>query len=417
MRSFLLTHPATDRQKLLLWASEFPYAISLNNCESTIDRYGRIEWMLGVGRIGLSTWADWQQSKGQWILGALPYEWKSRADERLRSAIPPEIAWPELPGFVPELLLVQLRGSTRVWVLKDALEGWEAALSSPLPLPTRVTSPPVFVPNFSRQDYLERVERLRQHIKDGDCYEINLAQTFSVGYHCEFPTELYHRLTAISPVPFASWFKWEDLHLLCASPERFLQHRKGQLLTQPIKGTARRGEDPRSDQAQIQHLQSSPKEQAENVMIVDLSRHDLNRLCKPHSVQVPHLFEVQTFPQVHQLVSTVVGGLTPGRDPIGALAEIFPPGSMTGAPKHRVMQLIDEVESQGRGLYAGSVGYLSPGGDFDFNVVIRSLVYDHRRQRLNYHVGGAITYDSDPAQEYEETLLKAAAIRGVFGQE
>lgn len=372
--------------------------------------------MMGVSDgPGLNNWAEWKDSQaaGNWIMGALPYELKGQKDQRLTSAIPPDVQWPTIPGFVPKLLLVCLKGSDRVWILRNELPGWEQALDTPaseddiLPVPD-------FQSNFSREQYVRTVDLLRDHIREGDCYEINLAQRFTSKYQHSSPWQLFEALIGVSPVPFATYFRHGDLHLISASPERFLQHHHGQLLTQPIKGTARRGNDKQEDQELIAALRTSKKEQAENVMIVDLSRHDLNRFSLPHTVSVPHLFDIQSFEQVHQMVSSVTGTLDPAFTSLQALEGIFPPGSMTGAPKFKVMQLIDKYEKTGRGVYAGSVGYLSPSGNFDFNVVIRSLVYDHQKNRLDYHVGGAITYDSDPELEYEETLLKAAAIRKIF---
>lgn len=410
----LIPTPAITRRRLLRWASEFPQVCWLDNCGSEIDQEGRIEWMLGVGAgSGITSWEEWQASRGSWIMGAIPYEWKSRSDERLQSAISPQIDWPEISGFVPDLLLIKLRNSDRLWVINNGIPGWEEAILAPdqaiIP-----TSAPDFQSNFSREKYIQTVKRLQQHIEEGDCYEINLAQCFSAEYEHPQPEQLFLDLIDVSPVPFAAYYKTGARHLISASPERFLQHRKGRLLTQPIKGTAPRSSNPMEDQQLIDDLRSSEKEQAENVMIVDLSRHDLNRFCAPWSVQVPRLFDIQSFPQVHQMVSTVEGRLDQQFTSMDALEGIFPPGSMTGAPKFKVMSLIDQYEGIGRGLYAGSVGYVTPSGDFDLNVIIRSLIYDEEASLLNYHVGGAITYDSDPEQEYEETILKAQAIRRIF---
>lgn len=370
--------------------------------------------MLGVGAgSGISSWEDWQACQGSWIMGAIPYEWKSHTDSRLESAKPPQVDWPEISGFVPDLLLVRLRHSDRLWVIKEGIPGWEEAILS-LEKPPLLVGAPDFQSNFTQEKYLQTIQRLQQHIVEGDCYEINLAQCFSADYEHPQPEQLFLDLIEVSPVPFAAYYKTGSRHLISASPERFLQHRKGRLLTQPIKGTAPRSTDPVEDQQLIDKLRASEKEQAENVMIVDLSRHDLNRFCAPWSVQVPRLFDIQSFPQVHQMVSTVEGRLDQQFTSMDALEGIFPPGSMTGAPKFKVMSLIDQYEGIGRGLYAGSVGYVAPSGDFDFNVIIRSLIYNKTAAILNYHVGGAITYDSDPEKEYEETILKAQAIRRIF---
>lgn len=399
---------------MLRWASQFPLVCWLDNCGSTIDQDGRIEWMMGVGAgKGIESWEEWQACQGSWIMGAIPYEWKSHTDSRLESVVPPQIDWPGISGFVPDLLLVRLRDSDRLWVIKNGIPGWEQAILTPVSS-TLSTASPNFKSNFTRDQYLQTVKRLQQHIEEGDCYEINLAQCFSAEYEHPQPEELFLDLIEVSPVPFAAYYKTGSRHLISASPERFLQHRKGKLMTQPIKGTAPRAADPEEDQRMIDELRQSEKEQAENVMIVDLSRHDLNRFCEPWSVQVPRLFDIQSFPQVHQMVSTVEGRLDQQFSSMDAFEGIFPPGSMTGAPKFKVMQLIDQYEGIGRGLYAGSVGYITPSGDFDFNVIIRSLIYDDAASLLTYHVGGAITYDSAPEKEYDETILKAQAIRKIF---
>ncbi|MEO1452115.1 MAG: anthranilate synthase component I family protein, partial [Bacteroidota bacterium] len=252
------------------------------------------------------------------------------------------------------------------------------------------------------------------HIKAGDFYEINLAQAFVAEDVSITPQAVFKRLMEISPVPFGAYIRFGEKHLICASPERFLQRQGNTLRSQPIKGTAPRSQDPQEDELHATYLRESLKERAENVMIVDLTRNDLNRSCDPFSVQVPHLFEIQAFPQVYQMVSTVEGQKRPEVSNADIWANTFPPGSMTGAPKVKTMEMIDYYEPIARGVYAGSAGYIKPNGDFDWNVIIRSLVYDAETKRLCYHVGGAITYDSDPAAEYAETLLKAKAIRKIW---
>jgi para-aminobenzoate synthetase component 1 len=277
-----------------------------------------------------------------------------------------------------------------------------------------LSSSPLFSSNFSKAEYLRTVRALQQHIEEGDCYEINLSQIFTAKQRLELPEDIFLKLLDISPVPFAAMLKWDSYWLLCASPERFLQKKEDIIRTQPIKGTAARDKRSAQDKQNKAALRHSPKEQAENVMIVDLSRNDIYRVCKTNTVRVPDLFEIQAFPTVYQIVSTIEGRLDPSIGEVDIIEHIFPPGSMTGAPKVRTMELIDAYESDGRGMYAGSVGYFSPDGNFDFNVVIRALQYDDLQGKLAYQVGGAITWDSDPEAEYEETLLKAAAIRKIW---
>ena len=410
------------KQKLLHWAAQYPYCVFLDSCDTQVDRYGQYDFLMGValpncGREYRSLDALKTGLAGHshaWAFGVLTYDLKNSIEAKLQTEVAAAIPFPEMQFFSPEIVISKRRDSAVLTFeigYSDAL--WQEILAQ-VPETVQVKGFSGFQSNFSRSQYLERIERLRKHIRDGDCYEINLTQNFTGQVEIASPAALWEELKALSPVPFAGYARWGDTHLLCASPERFLQLKSDRLLTQPIKGTASRGKKLSSDLAQIRHLITSEKEQAENVMIVDLSRNDLYRSCEVNSVQVPELFEVQTFPQVHHLVSTVTGRKRADIHPVEALKHTFPPGSMTGAPKFRTCQLIDEYEGVGRGIYAGALGYFSPGGDFDFNVVIRSLIYDSGSDRISYHVGGAITWGSDPEAEYEETLIKAQAIGELF---
>ncbi len=414
------------RRRLLAWLSQFPYAAWLDSCGSRVDRYGRYEWLAGAATAQaprLTRWSELPLAQGRWWLGGLPYELKNRLEPRLFSRREPAVAWPELAFFSPEILIewprgadhIHLRGEHPEWLAQVAalIQNDRSASSFQ---PPSVPTMPTFDSSLDRSAYLRLIERLQEHIREGDFYEINLAQAYLAKHQLDDPASLFLDLLDISPVPFGAFLRFDHRYLLCASPERFLQLCEGQLCSQPIKGTAPRGKTPEEDAAHRAYLSHSEKEQAENVMIVDLTRNDLHRSCETGSVSVPHLFEIQTFPQVFQLVSSVVGRKREELPWHQALAHTFPPGSMTGAPKVMTLEMIDRYEPVGRGLYAGSAGYLAPWGDFDFNVVIRSLLYDAARQRLSYHVGGAITYDSDPVQEYEETLIKARAIRRLFGE-
>jgi para-aminobenzoate synthetase component 1 len=261
-----------------------------------------------------------------------------------------------------------------------------------------------------KPDYLANVAAIRRHIIEGDLYEMNLCQEFyAEGVQLD-PLSVFRRLNAIAKAPFATYFKLEDRYLLSASPERFLRKTGDLLVSQPIKGTRRRGASPASDEQARLDLAGSKKDQAENVMIVDLVRNDLARSCRPGSVVVEALFGIHTFETVHQMISTVTGVLRPDVHPVTAIQRAFPMGSMTGAPKVMAMQLIERYENTRRGLYSGAVGYFTPEGDFDFNVVIRSILYEAQTGYLSMQVGGAIVYDSVPEQEYEECLLKAEAM-------
>ncbi|MDB5251891.1 MAG: hypothetical protein JWP27_1060 [Flaviaesturariibacter sp.] len=267
---------------------------------------------------------------------------------------------------------------------------------------------------LTEEAYLEAVEGLLRHIRRGDCYEINFCQEFYGHAPTLDPYAVYQQLADASPAPYSALYRCGESYLLCASPERFLQKRGRRLIAQPMKGTARRSKgDSQADAEAKKALVGSQKERSENVMIVDLMRNDLSKVCADGSVRVSELYGVYTFPQVHQMVSTVEGLLGEDVGVLDILAATFPMGSMTGAPKKRVLELIDAAESGPRGLFSGSVGYFHEG-DFDLNVVIRSLLYNARTGYLSFPVGSGITTYSDPSAEWAECLLKAAAIKKVL---
>jgi para-aminobenzoate synthetase component 1 len=271
------------------------------------------------------------------------------------------------------------------------------------------------MPAISKQDYVGIIGELKNHIHRGDCYEINFCQEFFSTNSPIEPARVYNALTAISPNPFSCFYKINQSYLVCASPERFMGKRGNTIFSQPIKGTVSRStRDQKEDLEKMKALRENPKERSENVMVVDLVRTDLSQVCMEGTVKVDELFGVYSYPQVHHLVSTISGQLKDNISFLEILEACFPMGSMTGAPKKKVMELIDHYEKESRGLFSGSVGYITPSGDFDFNVVIRSLLYNGATHYLSYWVGSGITWYSNPEEEYEECLLKAAAIKKVL---
>ncbi|RYY24748.1 MAG: anthranilate synthase component I family protein, partial [Sphingobacteriaceae bacterium] len=254
----------------------------------------------------------------------------------------------------------------------------------------------------------------KQHIIRGDIYETNFCQEFYAENIEIDPVSVFQELNAASPTPFACYFKAHDKHILSASPERFLAKRDQQLISQPIKGTSARATSPQQDEHQKNLLKNSIKEQAENVMIVDLVRNDLTKSAVSGSVQVEELFGIYSFKQVHQMISTITATLDEAIDLTDAIKNTFPPGSMTGAPKLKAMQLMEQFEGSKRSIYAGAVGYFSPNEDFDFNVIIRTVLYNQTEKYLSFQVGSAITFQSEPEAEYEECLLKASAMMRVL---
>ena len=263
---------------------------------------------------------------------------------------------------------------------------------------------------ISKENYLANIEKIKNHILEGDVYELNYCMEFFDDKANINPTEIYQKLKAKSPVPFGAYLKYFDQYLICASPERFICKKNNQLISQPIKGTVKRNLlDEEKDNELKASLLNSEKERAENLMIVDLVRNDLAHSSKTGSVKVDELFGIYSFQQVHQMISTVSSTINENINPIDAIKNAFPMGSMTGAPKVMAMELIEQYEQTKRGLYSGAVGYFTPEGNFDFNVVIRSIQYNKANHYLNIMVGGAITFDSIAEQEYEECLLKAQA--------
>jgi para-aminobenzoate synthetase component 1 len=263
-------------------------------------------------------------------------------------------------------------------------------------------------------EYIAKVQQIQQAIRLGDVYELNYCVEFFAEQAQLDPPTTYWALNARSPMPFSAFLKLDDQYLMGASPERFIKKIGDRLTSQPIKGTIRRGQTADEDRQLSAQLLNSEKERAENLMIVDLVRNDLARSAETGTVRVDELFGINSFRQVFQMISTVSATLRADCSWTDAIRNAFPMGSMTGAPKIRSMQLIDDVESSRRGLYSGALGYITPDNDYDFSVVIRSLLYDARQQYASFSVGSAITYDADPAQEWDECLLKAQAIRSVL---
>ncbi|MGF1546738.1 MAG: aminodeoxychorismate synthase component I [Thiotrichales bacterium] len=263
-------------------------------------------------------------------------------------------------------------------------------------------------------DYAAAFARIKHYIREGDCYQVNFAQRFSVGCSGD-PWLAYRRLRRLNPAPFAAYLNLPFAQVLSASPERFLRVDAGVVTTQPIKGTRPRSRDPMLDRLRADELRESIKDRAENVMIVDLLRNDLSKNCEPHSVRVPKLFELQSFATVHHLVSTVTGRLRPAHHALDLLRGAFPGGSITGAPKIRAMEIIEELEPFRRGVYCGAIGYVGFDGAMDTNIVIRTLT--HARGRMRFWAGGGIVMDSTLEGEYQESLDKAAALLELLGEE
>ena len=268
-----------------------------------------------------------------------------------------------------------------------------------------------FEARTSKERYISQVEKLKAHIQRGDIYEVNYCQEFfAENVALDYPLDTYFKLNRITKAPFSTFLQTDQHVVFCGSPERYLKKVGERILSQPIKGTAPRGTNPTEDEALKQQLATDPKERAENIMIVDLVRNDLSRIAKKGSVKVNELCGIHTFETVHQMISTVECEVEKEVTFLDILNASFPMGSMTGAPKVEAMKIIDETEDFNRGIYSGSIGYIRPNGDFDFNVVIRSMIYNIEKKYLSCSVGGAITILSDPEKEYEECQTKIQKI-------
>lgn len=267
--------------------------------------------------------------------------------------------------------------------------------------------PPRLESNFTKEEYCRAVEHVRDYIRAGDTYQVNLSQMFSG----DFPRDswsLYLRLRSLSPAPFSAYLNFGEIQVLSSSPERFLKVRDGIIETRPIKGTRPRGKTPKEDEALKSELASSEKDKAEHIMIVDLERNDLGKVCEYGSIHVAELEVIESYANVHHLVSTVRGRLRKDVSLVDCVRATFPGGSITGAPKVRAREIINELEPNRRGIYCGSIGYLGYNNVCDLNIVIRTMII--LDGKLTFNVGGGIVYDSDPEAEYQETLDKARAL-------
>jgi para-aminobenzoate synthetase component 1 len=344
------------------------------------------------------------------LVGIVSYDYKNKV-EKLHSDNPPLIDCPESLFFIPEIRIEFSEDSFTVFHPEGNRIGEEILNSINSNLPnSKVTVHPL----TSKTDYFSAIKAIQNHIEEGDMYELNYCMGFIFKGENWDPIIGFKDLMEKSPMPFSSFFKANNQYLIGASPERFLKKEGDQLIAQPIKGTIKRGKDAVEDNFLKNQLLHSEKERAENLMIVDLMRNDLSKISETGSVEVEELFGVYPFAKVHQMISTVTSTI---KKDIG-LKEIFhatfPMGSMTGAPKIKCMELIERYENFQRGWFSGTLGHIQADGDFDFNVVIRSIIFDKSGGKGYFAVGSAITYDADAGYEYEECLLKASAIMEVL---
>ena len=410
-KSYRLENKRHFLESALHWAHQFSHVAYYNHHDIGYPN-GPFQEVLAVG-CKTELKADNTDSfaalrefhQGKWLFGYLGYDLKNELEE-LRSTNQDALGFEDMAFFEAEHLFFFEADSVRI--ASPITDLFESICSREVsPSNSSFGSP---MASVSKQNYLETVKQLQWHIEEGDCYEINYCQEFHGRIDHADPIQTFLKLSEISPKPFACFQKWRNQYILCASPERYLQKSGNRLISQPIKGTRPRGLTAAEDTQLCHELRHDEKELAENMMIVDLVRNDLARVSEIGSVGVKELFGIYSFRQAHQMISTVGSILRPAFDFVDALECTFPMGSMTGAPKIRVMQLIEQYENTKRGPFSGAAGYINPDGDFDFNVLIRSLFLNTSTNTYSFQVGSAITYDAIPEKEYEECLLKAKAI-------
>ncbi len=355
---------------------------------------------------------------GEFIFFVFSYELKDSI-ESLNSANPSFIPTPLAVLFTSEVVLERQQGRWTLVKGKDSTFNLSRLEEFESPLPSEELERPFAQDQSSgrldRSDYVNKVDRIKEHIQKGDIYEMNFC-TESRFENIEIdPSKTFNRLLSLTNAPYSAYLRFEGLHLLCASPESYLEKKGLQLISRPIKGTRKRDPDPSQDMALKEDLQQDLKERAENIMITDLVRNDLSRVAEKNSVRVKELCEVYTYDTVHQMISTVECRIPETLPLSEVFRATFPMGSMTGAPKVRAMELIESLEDFRRGWFSGCIGYVDPKGDMTSNVIIRSIVYDETHGRASISAGGAITSLSAPEKEYEERMLKVEAItRALF---
>ncbi|EAR15512.1 anthranilate synthase component I family protein [Robiginitalea biformata] len=424
-RRFPLDDADSFKSGLLNWAATLGDFCWLDSNGHT-DPLGRFDGLMGIGKAAelqssargaFEALRAFREQTGDWVLGYLGYDLKNDLEE-LESGNPDRMKFPDLIVFQPEKIIEIRRGQAVFRYLPRAVGEIESDRKAIADTPRELTDAPnrqlrtrmgIF-----KEAYFRAAAKLLAAIHRGDFYEVTFCQEFFVEEAHLDVAATYRRLNAISRAPFAAWMQFGSRSILSASPERYLCKRGATVWSQPMKGTARRDPSPETDRQLALNLQADPKERAENIMIADLVRNDLSRSALRGSVRVDGLCELRTYEQVHQLISTIRAKVPGEIDPVQLLQDTFPMGSMTGAPKISAMQHIESRESFKRGAYSGALGYMTPDGDFDFNVLIRSLFYDASRGVASFPVGGALTAAATPEAEYEECLLKARAMRQVL---
>ncbi len=414
-----IANPSEFKKQLLLWSNPFREVVFLDSNEyhqtySNYDCVLAVDALTSIKTDFEKAFEDLHQYQSQtkdWLFGYLSYDLKNDVEE-LHSNNYDGLDFPDLYFFQPKKLFLLKGNQLEIQYLNMCDDEMEEDFNE-------INQCSVFnvqcseikiEQRISKESYLDKVNKMLEHIQRGDIYEANFCMEFYVENAVIEPLEVYQKLNAISEPPFAVYFKNNNQYLASASPERYLKKQDTKVISQPIKGTAKRFDTTEADENSKKELSENPKERSENIMIVDLVRNDLSHTATKGSVVVEELCGIYSFKQVHQMISTVVSNVEHTTSPIEILRTTFPMGSMTGAPKISAMNIIENLEETKRGLYSGAIGYFTPNGDFDFNVVIRSILYNSKNQYVSFSVGSAITSLSEPEKEYEECLLKAKAM-------
>ncbi|MGB0982293.1 MAG: anthranilate synthase component I family protein [Winogradskyella sp.] len=421
----LLENPEKFKQQLLSWSQQFNDVVWLNS-NTHKNQYSTYDAVLAVDAFtalktdyfdAFERLKDYQTTTKDWIFGYLTYDLKNTT-ENLSSNNFDGLAFSDLYFFQPKKLFLIKENTLQIQYLKFVEDEIEDDLldiqQSNKPATQHPSNSIKIKPRICKEQYLKKVNKLLAHIHRGDIYEANFCQEFYAEKQVINPLKIFTKLNEISKPPFATFFKNEDKFLLSASPERYIKKEGTTVISQPIKGTAKRSKNKEEDIKLADDLYKDEKERSENIMIVDLVRNDLSHTATKGSVKVKELCKVYSFLQVHQMISTITSQVKPKTHPVDIIKTTFPMGSMTGAPKISALKIIENLEDTKRGLYSGAVGYFAPNGDFDFNVIIRSILYNETKKYISYSVGSAITSKSEPLKEYEECLIKAKAMREVL---
>jgi len=431
IKEYHLNNSTEFKKKLLSWSHQFDEIVWMdsNNYPQKTSNFDQILAVQAFTAIktdahgAFDRLREYQETTRDWIFGYLSYDLKNDV-ENLTSNNFDGLRFSDLYFFQPSKIFLIKDGKLELHYLRMVDDEMDDDFEEILQMDDRyeikehrkekIEKRPkedAINSRISQESYLQKVNKLLGYIHRGDIYEANFCQEFYAENLEIDPIGVFEKLNGISASPFAAFLKLENNYLLSASPERYLKKEGLKIISQPIKGTARREIDKLEDAKIAEALSKDSKEVSENVMIVDLVRNDLSKIAKRGSVKVEELCKVYSFKQVHQMISTISAELDPQISPVEILRATFPMGSMTGAPKISAMKIIEELEETKRGLYSGAVGYFTPDGDFDFNVVIRSILYSSKNKYVSFSVGGAITSRSIPELEYEECLLKAKAMR------